>query len=102
MNINALHESRVFLNLEDIFARDNSGLLDDVKISQKTNTTNNNLLNNFNKIVGFFEKKGYPPSLDSDDFDEELLAIALESFRNNAEQKSALSAYDKHELLKDS
>lgn len=99
MNINALHESRKFLNLEDIFARDDSGLLDNIKIAKKADNSNNMLVNQFNDIIKFYETNKRKPNIDSDDFDEELLAIALDALKNNPDQKAELKTYDEYGLL---
>lgn len=99
MNINALHESRKFLNLEDIFARDDSGLLDNIKIAKKADNSNNMLVNQFNDIIKFYETNKRKPNIDSDDFDEELLAIALDALKNNSDQKAELKTYDEYGLL---
>lgn len=102
MNMNALRESRVFLNLLDIFEKDTSGLLDNVQISEKTVTKNDVLANQFMQIVQFFEKTGQIPKIDSDDFDEELLAIALENIKQSPEKIAHLAPLDKHHLLEKS
>lgn len=102
MNMNALRESRVFLNLLDIFEKDTSGLLDNVQISEKTVAKNDVLANQFMQIVQFFEKTGQIPKIDSDDFDEELLAIALENIKQSPEKIAHLAPLDKHHLLEKS
>ena len=101
MNFNALYESRKYHNLDDLFANETSTLLDDVQIApQKTiHTADDILTHRFGEIMAFYEKQGRPPMMDSDDFDEELLAIALSSIQHNAEQREVLLAHDRFGLL---
>lgn len=103
MNINALHESRIFVHLEDIFFKDTSGLLDNIQINEKeVNQQHDVLTNQFLPIIHFFEKNGRVPDMDSDDFDEELLAIALVNIKQSPEKIAHLAPLDKHHLLEKS
>lgn len=59
MNINALHESRIFVHLEDIFFKDTSGLLDNIQINEKeVNQQHDVLTNQFLPIIHFLKKMG--------------------------------------------
>lgn len=100
MNINALHESRAFIRLEDIFFKDTSGLLDNIQISEKQSEQKNDVLaNQFLQIIYFFEKNGRIPDVNSDDFDEELLAISLVNIKQSPEKTAHLATIDKYNLL---
>lgn len=101
MNINALHESRRFKNLNDIFNNDSMNLLENVQplMASRTKSTDSVIVAKFKEIVGFYKLYGRKPAMDSDDIGEELLGIALNEMANNPDRKKELKPYDAYDLL---
>lgn len=101
MNINALHESRRFKNLNDIFKNDSMNLLVNIRPSTASNvqSADSMIIAKFKEIISFYEQYGRKPAMDSTDFSEELLGIALNQMANNPDQKKELKPYDAYDLL---
>lgn len=100
IKLDEIYQSREFKSLDDIFANDSTGLLDDVKpITKKTSGENTLLIQQFSEINSFVETHGREPSSDASDFNEKVLARHLKAIRNNELYVSELNTIDKHGLL---
>ena len=91
MDLNARNhqqKNRPYQSLADILANDSNGLLANVT-ARHLQSTDNNLVSQFQEINEFVKKYGYPPSEQnpkSDGFEEKKLARRLASLKQDNEK----------------
>lgn len=88
-------------SLEELFANDPLGLLDDVKATAPKVTATPTEVANFKELVSFYEKHQRAPSPQSKDFFERQLGKRLTVYRNDPAFKASVQAIDTVGLLRD-
>lgn len=107
MDLNARNhqqKNRPYQSLADILANDSNGLLTNVA-TRHLQSSDDNLVSQFQEINEFVKKYGYPPSEQnpkSDGFEEKKLARRLASLKQDNEKVALLKSYDSYGLLKES
>lgn len=101
MKLVGLRAQLPFTSLEEIFQEgsDPHGLLKSVKPKRKQAFSDSPLVRRLEEINQFIDQKGREPELESDDFNEELLAETLMAIKQNEEQRRHLYSFDRHGLL---
>lgn len=99
IKLDEIYQSREFKSLDDIFANDSTGLLDDVKPATKKASANNLLEQQFLNINTFVDTHGHPPRSDASDINEKILARQLAAIQENAGMVKDLMSLDEHGLL---
>ncbi|WP_227428762.1 GIY-YIG nuclease family protein [Psychrobacter sp. I-STPA6b] len=102
IKLDEIYQSREFKTLEDIFAQDDTGLLDDVKPIKKQTGNDSVLKQQFAEINDFIDEHGYVPKQQGDSLKEKMLARQLASINNNQAYVSELIALDSHGILSQS
>lgn len=93
------HKPRKKRTFEELVANDTLGLFDGVTASKKKQQTNSNpLIDNFQKIIDFYEANQREPK-DSDDLEESKLARALARIRSKDNLKEQVIELDRFGLL---
>ena len=85
------------LTIDDIFNDDDFGLLDSKVKTSIVKTDEDRLIDSFEEINVFFDKKKREPNKSS--MSEYGLMAKLKNFRENEAQKKILKPFDKHNLL---
>lgn len=104
MDLNARNrqqKNRPYQSLADILANDSNGLLTNVA-TRHLQSSDDNLVSQFQEINEFVKKYGYPPSEQnpqSDGFEEKKLARRLASLKQDNEKVANLKPYDSYGLL---
>lgn len=104
MDLNARNhqqKNRPYQSLADILANDSNGLLANVT-ARHLQSSDDNLVSQFQEINEFVKKYGYPPSEQnpkSDGFEEKKLARRLASLKQDNEKVANLKPYDGYGLL---
>ncbi len=98
---NQQQRNRPYQSLADILANDSNGLLTNVA-TRHLQSSDDNLVSQFQEINEFVKKYGYPPSEQnpkSDGFEEKKLARRLASLKQDNEKVDILKPYDNFGLL---
>lgn len=98
---NQQQRNRPYQSLADILANDSNGLLTNVA-TRHLQSSDDNLVSQFQEINEFVKKYGYPPSEQnpkSDGFEEKKLARRLASLKQDNEKVANLKPYDGYGLL---
>ena len=104
MDLNARNhqqKNRPYQSLADILANDNNGLLANVT-ARHLQSTDNNLVSQFQEINEFVKQHGHSPSEqnpNSNGFEEKKLARRLASLKQDTEKVHILKPYDNFGLL---
>ena len=85
--------------LSRIFAEDDLGLFDVKPKKSLAKTSDQRLVDSFEKVNDFVAEHGWEPRSDSDLVIEKQLAFCLHGIRNNPEKIAALRDYDRFGLL---
>ncbi len=85
------------LTLDDIFEDDDFGLLDSKVKASTVKTDEDRLIDSFEEINVFVDKKNREPN--SSSMSEYGLLARLKNFRQNESQKKTLKPFDRHNLL---
>ena len=98
---NQQQRNRPYQSLADILANDSNGLLTNVA-TRHLQSSDDNLVSQFQEINEFVKKYGYPPSEQnpkSDGFEEKKLARRLATLKQDTEKVDILKPYDNFGLL---
>lgn len=101
IKLDEIYQSREFKSLDDIFANDNTGLLDNIEPATKRTSANNLLEQQFLNINAFVDTHGHPPRSDASDINEKILARQLTAIQENVGMVRELMSLDNHGLLSD-
>lgn len=99
IKLNKIYETRQYRSLDDVFADDETDLLDDIKPLTQSTKANSVIAQQFDEINAFIAKHGNPPSSTSTNLQEKILARSLTAIINNTEHHRELQSLDKYNLL---
>lgn len=85
------------LSIDDIFENDEFGLLENDSETSTIKTEEDRLVDSFEEISIFFDKKGREPS--SSSMSEYSLLATLKKFRQDEAKKKVVKPFDRHNLL---
>lgn len=85
------------LSIDDIFENDEFGLLENDSETSTIKTEEDRLIDSFEEISIFFDKKGREPS--SSSMSEYSLLAMLKKFRQDETKKKVVKPFDRHNLL---
>lgn len=85
------------LSIDDIFENDEFGLLENDSETSTIKTEEDRLVDSFEEISVFFDKKGREPS--SSSMSEYSLLATLKKFRQDEAKKKVVKPFDRHNLL---